>query len=515
MNKSESTFLFFITLAYALLWWLLAPSLGYLLDSDGVAYLTIARRVAEGDFQKSINGLWSPLNSWLLVPFIKLGFNAWEVAKVFNFCVGLCILVLVNKLNQLFIEDGRMRKLMLLPLPIVMIYFSYFQMFGDLLQLIFIIAYLCVLYSKSFQFQTSYLVFAGVLIGIGFYAKAYAFIFLVIHSGIFYGIHFWNLTIDKRQLIRALSITIGTTLLIMAPWIFILHQKYQVWSLTGLAGKLNMSWYILSHKTFRPDIHLLIPPTYNDSPSFWEDPYGSQGKLSSPLTSFYCFGRWLLRVGHTILMAVKCYSQLTLLSIPFLMWVISRFYKLRFSLKKWLPELQLLLTILIFPVGYLTMHIETRYIWLSAFLLLILMFRYVTHYKTILNFTKRSGVMLVILCSFTLFPIYDLWNLRYKNQDLFIMADQLKQRNVKGKFASDIDEEGQMWVVAYLSNSVNYTIEQDQFAVEELMPELKRYEIDFFIADKSTTVDYNENKDFRTWFPNVQQLSGGQLLYSR
>ena len=490
MNKSQFIFLFIIMLAYSLLWWLLAPYLGYLLDSDGVAYLTIARRVADGDFQKSINGLWSPLNSWVLAPFIKMGFNAWEVAKVFNFFVGLCLIVLVNKLNQLFIEDGRMRKWMLLPLPIVIVYFSYFQMFGDLLQLIFIVAYLCVLYSKSFQFQTSYLLFAGVLIGIGFYAKAYALVFLILHSAVFYGLHFWNSTITRRQLISSLSLTIGTTLLIMSPWIIILHQKYQVWSLTGLAGKLNMSWYILSHKTFRADIHLLIPPSYNDSPSFWEDPFGSQGKLSSPFSSFYCFGRWLLRVGHTLWIAVKCYSQLSLLSIPFLVWVIHQFYKLRFSLKSWQLEWQLLLTILLFPVGYLTMHIETRYIWLGAFLLLILMFRYVCHHKTQWNFTKLLIVIGVILFSFSLYPLYDVWNLRYKNRDLFVLADQLKQRNIHGKFASDADDEGQMWVVAYLSNTVNYTIEQDQFAFEELMPEIERYQIDFYIADKLNNNNY-------------------------
>ena len=72
-----------------------------------------------------------------------------------------------------------------------------------------------------------------------------------------------------------------------------------------------------------------------------------------------------------------------------------------------------------------------------------------------------------------------------------------------------------MWVVAYLSNTVNYTIEQDQFAFEELMPEIERYQIDFYIADKLNNINYLEDKDFRSWFPNVQRLSGGQFLYYR
>lgn len=514
MNKSNTLFLLIVCVAYALLWWLMAPYLGYLLDSDGVAYLTIARRVVEGDFQQSINGLWSPLNSWLLVPFMKAGWNAWELAKFVNFSIGIVVIGLVNQLNKRFIDDVNIQRWMLLPLPIVLTYFSYFQLFGDLLQLIFVLAYLCVLYRKKFQFQTKDLVLAGIFMGFGFYAKAYSFIFLILHSIVFYGIHFWNSTINKQQLFKAVSITIGVCFFMMMPWIYLLYEKYHIWSLTGLAGKLNMSWYIWSHKTFRTDIHLLIPPTYEDSPSFWEDPYPSQGILSSPFSSLVCFGRWLLRVGHTILMAAKCYSQLTLFSIPFITWAIYHLFKQKSLLHNWQTELHLLLTILVLPLGYLMMHIETRYIWLNVFLLLILITRFLQK-KLPIHSSMFKGVLMVILISITVFPLTELWSLPYKNKDLFELAEQLNKQQIKGKFVSDAEDEGRMWVVAYLSGTSNYTIENDKFSLEELLPELKRYNIDFYIAERNQTMKYDANPTFRAWFPKKQQLSSGQLLYWR
>lgn len=99
MNKYKTASqLLFTFSSYFILWILLQPYLGYLLDSDCVAYLTIAERVAKGDYFRSINGLWSPLNSWMLAPFIQHGYDAWASAKALNCFFGGAILVAFHHL---------------------------------------------------------------------------------------------------------------------------------------------------------------------------------------------------------------------------------------------------------------------------------------------------------------------------------------------------------------------------------------------------------------------------------
>ncbi|MBM4035295.1 MAG: hypothetical protein FJ291_26420, partial [Planctomycetes bacterium] len=47
-----------------------------LLTSDGECYLRIASYYAKGDFRHAVFGVWSPLGSWLTVPFVAAGVEA-------------------------------------------------------------------------------------------------------------------------------------------------------------------------------------------------------------------------------------------------------------------------------------------------------------------------------------------------------------------------------------------------------------------------------------------------------
>ena len=80
MHAKRILFLAISLAIYILLWNLAFPYFQYLMDADAVGYLTVADRVANNDWHRSINGLWSPLNSWLLVPFIKKGMDGFTVA---------------------------------------------------------------------------------------------------------------------------------------------------------------------------------------------------------------------------------------------------------------------------------------------------------------------------------------------------------------------------------------------------------------------------------------------------
>ena len=137
----------FSLLMYVSVWLILKPYLGFILDSDGVAYLTIARRVAEGDYLKSINGLWSPLNSWLLVPFIRQGFDVWQLSLWLNLVIGGMVLILSNRLFTSFKLQSFTKLLANVVLSILMSYYVYVQMYADVLQLVFVLIYLNYLFA--------------------------------------------------------------------------------------------------------------------------------------------------------------------------------------------------------------------------------------------------------------------------------------------------------------------------------------------------------------------------------
>ncbi len=80
------------TLLFCLLFFLSYPHYRYFIDPDAVAYLTIARRAAEGDVWRLVNALWSPFHPALVSLCSRNGMDALLAAQLTN---GLaCIAVL-------------------------------------------------------------------------------------------------------------------------------------------------------------------------------------------------------------------------------------------------------------------------------------------------------------------------------------------------------------------------------------------------------------------------------------
>src|SRR5688572_4841626 len=76
-------------------------------NNDGMHYLDIARKYAQGDFAGAVNAFWSPLYSWLFVPAHTV-FNVspayeFQAAHVLNFVLFLAALAAFELfLRQLF-----------------------------------------------------------------------------------------------------------------------------------------------------------------------------------------------------------------------------------------------------------------------------------------------------------------------------------------------------------------------------------------------------------------------------
>ena len=56
---------------------------------DGVSYVSIAKKYFVGDYAHAVNGLWSPLIIWLLVPFYYLHIEPTLGFKILEMVIGL------------------------------------------------------------------------------------------------------------------------------------------------------------------------------------------------------------------------------------------------------------------------------------------------------------------------------------------------------------------------------------------------------------------------------------------
>lgn len=487
MNKSYSKLLPAVALlAFLLLCYALHPWLGYMLDSDAVAYLTIARRAAAGQWFQSINGLWSPLNSWLLIPFIQRGFDAWTVSKIINIVAGGLVLLQSIALIKKHIHSFFVQSALSFALIIVSAYQVYFQIFGDVLQLVFVLAYLRLLWSDRFTQTTWKAILCGLIMGIGFYAKAYTFVLFSLHYTLSLLWMYRQQMVPKALALKQWLLGGITFAACIVPWSVALYQKYHVFTLSGLGGKLNMSWYINSGKSFKSDIHLLIPPPYPDSPSFWEDPYLSQANLSGPLSSLHHFLLWIVRVVYTSLESILCIQEISFLGVIILALALYVFFKKKEKEASRIPVQGMIITCIVLPIGYLMMHVETRYLWLMIPLLAALGGLLI---QSLLPSKRIQQVFALVLAfSFILFPIVQFKALRYKNKELFDKAAWIKDQHLQGSFTSNSADAGRMWVVAYLTKSAYYTIEKSGYTETELIDEMNRYGVKYYFFEAENNV---------------------------
>src|SRR6185312_3415388 len=114
---------------------------------------------------------------------------------------------------------------------------------------------------------------------------------------------------DKKQWLKIAVVAIISMLACSFPWISALHEKYGIWT-TGTAGSLNTSWYLVGHPYWK-DVDVFIPPVYQDSPYYWEDPYVANGPSPHFWNSWHLAGMQILRIGYNGLKLLISMAQLS------------------------------------------------------------------------------------------------------------------------------------------------------------------------------------------------------------
>ncbi len=450
------------------------PYYGYYLDTDAVAYETIWRRYATGELAQAINGMWSPLQVWLLVPFYKEGqLLANHHTAVLSNAI-ICILLLVSM--AILIRKSKLSAVYQIGLiwiwSICLLYFCYLQVFGDLLSCLLLIWVILLLLVK----RKNYLHWAaiGIIGALSYFAKSYNFYYFPLLLGV---VIFTDRNLTSRNKLLEFGYTIVCFFLVAYPWMKLLHEKYGSWT-SSVSGKLNMTWYLVNHREFDSKISALVPPIYKDSPSYWEDPYWVQGAVHHATESAYLLMMKIARIAYNIFDTVY---ELSLIS-PFIVlsYVLALYIIVRWKKFKENKLMQILaLAIVILPLGYVSVHVESRYLWLDGFLGSILLFVFL---EKIINGHQYKMLAIavtgIVALSFWAYPAIDLEVMFNKGKYEYETSMELKKNGFYQKrFISNL-QGGPAWNIAYWTESQFYDQVSDSLSQEALESDMAKFEIE-------------------------------------
>ena len=170
---------------------------------DGIAYISIARYYAAGNWADAINGYWSPLYSWLMVPFFLYGvktINAVHITHFVSLVAGFFTIIGMWRLADKFelgVNTKRAIIVSIIPLilSIALIYDT-----PDLLLVCILVYYFSTIFDPQYHDKLSKGVVCGILGALAYFSKTYALAFFCTHF-LFFSIlyYFRDLNKEKRK----------------------------------------------------------------------------------------------------------------------------------------------------------------------------------------------------------------------------------------------------------------------------------------------------------------------------
>lgn len=458
--------------------WLLYPWYQYYIDPDATAYLTIAKRYAAGDYEKAINGYWSPWSTWLTALLMKTGLAAFPSAIIINtvgaigFLYGSYILAIKLGVQRV------LQWVLSVTLAFFLCYAVYMQSFSDLWMCAFLLMGLRIILHNNFTTKPTLWILLGVTGTLAYFAKQYGFHFFILNTIVCTYIITQG---DRKRWLTISAITIAVMIAGSLPWIYQLHDKYGAW-MTGTAGKLNLSWYLLGHPLWKDGIDVLLPPVYADSPYYWEDPWWVNGDTPHFYSSLKMFALQLVRVVYN---AIKLVQSMGAISAFYaVVWLQVLCVALSKRLRAQLGNAQFVaaLSFLLFPLSFLLINFEPRYIWYTLPLSMIFGARTLQYLGAYLNKPLQGLAIFVFAASYLVTPLKDMQEMFLEGKDAYVWAKHLERNGIKGSFATNVNKGKDahfMERIAYHTGNAYYNMPY-KAPHDELLKDLRRYNVKHF-----------------------------------
>lgn len=482
---------------------ILMPHFFYELSPDAISLYHIAEAFLRGDWHDAVNAYWGPVNAWVLLPWMSMGFSAILSARIVQIIAGLCIVWVSHLiLQKQFSNQWSVAASMLS----VITYVLWFSLSGYTSDLLFLIPLLVFLYYRMQCNNVSH-VHPLKLAMIGFWlflTRSFGFpLFLALTTFFF----IQSRSVFKRALIKYLS-TIGFFFLFLLLWSGVLYLKYGFFTI-GTAPKYNYS-------LVRPDVvplahpfrsQGLFEPSGDHSTSVWDDVSMLEVKHWNPFESESSFQHQLNLITGNTLLTVVYLKHFSLLAPLFL------FFTLYFLMRRHDKERPFFVFLIVSGVlmagGYILVFVEVRYLWFFAFLFSFLLAKIVDVVFHAFRFGKplAVGVIMIAIALIIRPAYYQLIAERESGRLIHSYVEKIKGSLTKSKVAS-VGHFDQSLMLSYLSRAKYYG-DIKPLSKDEAQQQLKEFGIEHLLV----WVAPDEQQPHIGNFSVMKQISSDLFVY--
>jgi hypothetical protein len=479
--------------------WYLLPFLGMLvaqvalsshlsigLNPDLIAYLSIARQYAEGNFDTALNAYWSPLLSWLLAPFLLLSIDP---LLSFRILMLFCSVVLFHGCASLLASWGLNATEKLIGMTTVAalnVYFGLSAQTPDYLSATCLIWFLHALIHRNLRTGS---LSAAMLC-------CYAAKSMLLPLG-FALLVLQVLKSYKNVSLRIYFLKEGSILLLfLGLWMSLLYTKYH---------KITLSTaYAYNSTVFGPEgdlphytsyASLLEPPA--GGLSAWDDPGNFPIAPSYPWLSIDHLNRFLATIKVNLNMwpyflRYHSYFGLSLLLIPALMvWL---YYK---KIPLLNGTLLLLIATALIWLGYTLIFIKERYLIPAHYPLLLACLSILFSLSQSMHARWKFVLWLWVAISFIKMPVQELrrcWLNNANEKQQVAMAYEIAGKKIIygqriATFTSESGLYNYMLLACFLSQATFVGELNHQKNPEKQVAELKKFKVQSFFFNHCASLD--------------------------
>lgn len=247
----------------------------YQINPDGVAYIGIAQKYANGDFRHAVNGYWGPLLSWLMVPGLLVSIDPIITIKFIQLLVVIGIMALAYLCIKDFVSNRYLVMITTLLLGLVGIRWAFAgpltpDLIVCLLSLVLVYLGTKQLAAKSFVLPVLF----GVLGALLYFSKSvglYLFLGTWLVCALLQHIQFKQrkLTLVRTKDIKFTLASLITCFVLIIPFVAAISLKYHQPTI-GTSGSYNFA-LVGPHTVGHPVTKELIQPPNPTAVSAWED----------------------------------------------------------------------------------------------------------------------------------------------------------------------------------------------------------------------------------------------------
>ena len=500
--------LILVLLMYLFLSAILFSNFKYIINSDGIAYISIAKSYLSGNISYAINGYWSPLYSWLLMPFIAIWPGNLEnviSTKILAIIIGLFTLIGIYLiLNQLKFNN-LLKTVILLALIPFMLYFTFNYITPDLLVVCLLLYYLNFLMDEKYRKSKYMGLITGLLGALAFLSKSYVFFFFLIHFILTNLYYIKKFPMDGSTVKKNLLLGLSVFLIISGIWAGIISEKYGMVTI-GTTGSYNYALVGPESNGHLMFYQGLIEPPNEFSVSSWEDPSYFQIKKWNPIGSSHNFNHQIRIILNNICQIILI--SLYLLFVPLFVILLAFVLLLKSNKSSIKNNLIFILgTVILYTGGYVIILIEERYLWFVIILTFILGF-YALKILYNDNYIKKNlykSLFAILIISAAFYPIISLSNYAGASSGFYETSVDLKSHGINGNIASSAQWEIMDYYSYYLDGKY-YGITKNQTDVE-LKQTLVSNNIDYyFVWGDSSSKDFLGENVYETRYFKVFKI---------